>query len=231
MTTALPPFAGFGPDAVAWFEGLERDNSKSYFEATRSQWETQVRDPLMLLLSELTAEFGGTVRMFRQNRDVRFSPDKSPYKSTTYGIIHERPDSAAALYAQVSARGLYVGTGYHELARDQLERFRAAIVSDETGPTLEAVVREIEAAGLTISGEMLKTVPRGYPRDHPRGGLLRYKSFIVGSILPADPVLTSRDAVIEHTVRAWRTAAPLNQWLDTNVGLSALSPEERWGRG
>ncbi|NJO85264.1 MAG: DUF2461 domain-containing protein [Blastochloris sp.] len=101
----------------------------------------------------------------------------------------------------------------------------------ETGPTLEAVVREIEAAGLTISGEMLKTVPRGYPRDHPRGGLLRYKSFIVGSILPADPVLTSRDAVIEHTVRAWRTAAPLNQWLDTNVGLSALSPEERWGRG
>ena len=99
-------FEGFSTDAFAWFAGLERDNSKAYFMASRDVYETQVREPLEELLEELTAEFGGVVKMFRQNRDVRFSPDKSPYKTTTYGILYDVTVPGDGLYAQLSARGL-----------------------------------------------------------------------------------------------------------------------------
>ncbi|NJK35401.1 MAG: DUF2461 domain-containing protein [Oscillatoriales cyanobacterium SM2_2_1] len=78
-------FFGFSNDAVSWFVGLEQDNSKEYFHATRGQWESQVLGPLTAMLEALTGEFGGTVRIFRQNRDVRFSRDKSPYKPPPMG--------------------------------------------------------------------------------------------------------------------------------------------------
>ena len=113
---------GFGPPVFAWFEGIERDNSKEYFHATRDFYEEHVREALEDLLGEL----GGDVKVFRQQRDVRFSPDKSPYKTRTYGI-------AGRLYVALSATGLYTGTGYYQLRRDQLERYREAVATDGSG--------------------------------------------------------------------------------------------------
>lgn len=230
MTVDTARFTGFGADAVAWFRGLEADNSRAYFEATRGQWEAQVRDPLAALLTELSDEFGGVVKLFRQTRDVRFSPDKSPYKTTTYGILYQREGSDAGLYAQMSARGLYAGTGYHQMARDQLERYHLAAADDRTGPELAAVVEVLEAAGLEIGGEALKTAPRGFARDHPRVRLLRHKELVAGRTLPPGKALATRRA-LEHSAETWRAAAPLNAWLDRHVGPSAIPPEVRWGRG
>ena len=87
-------FDGFGSRAVAWFEGLERDNSKAYFAAHRSVFEEQVRGPFQALLDDLSLEFGGEPKVFRQHRDIRFSPDKSPYKTRTYGILHDGSGAA-----------------------------------------------------------------------------------------------------------------------------------------
>lgn len=125
--TASGSFDGFPAAAFEWFEGLERDNSKGYFTATRDVYERAVREALEAMLEELAGEFGGDVRLFRQHRDVRFSRDKSPYKTRTYGLVHE-PGSEAGFYAQVSASGLFAGTGYHDLAPDQLERYRTAVL-------------------------------------------------------------------------------------------------------
>jgi uncharacterized protein (DUF2461 family) len=121
-------FAGFSSDAFAWFAGLERDNSKAYFTATRERYEVDVRGELEAMLDELAGAFGGEVRVFRQQRDLRFSPDKSPYKTRTYGVISGA--GTAGLYAEISARGLYAGTGYHQLMPDQrvaLLRHRALV--------------------------------------------------------------------------------------------------------
>ncbi|HEU0317423.1 MAG TPA: DUF2461 family protein, partial [Solirubrobacteraceae bacterium] len=89
---AATPFDGFPPEAFAWFAGLEADNSKAWFTAHRETYDRAVRGALEALLDDLAGELGGEVRMFRQNRDVRFSADKSPYKTTTYGVIVARPD-------------------------------------------------------------------------------------------------------------------------------------------
>ena len=178
-----PPFQGFGPAVFEWFAGLERDNSKAYFTATRELYETEVRGGLEAMLDELAMTFGGEARVFRQQRDLRFTPDKTPYKTRTYGVIHGAPGPGAGLYAQLSVRGLYAGTGYYRLARDQLERFRAAVADDGAGPALEAAAAAAEDAGLELAGESLRTAPRGYPRDHPRIELLRRKALIAGRAL------------------------------------------------
>jgi uncharacterized protein (TIGR02453 family) len=223
-------FAGFGPPVFEWFEGLERDNSKTYFTATRELYEDEVRGGLEALLDELTEAFGGGVRVFRQQRDLRFTPDKSPYKTRTYGVLHGVPGLGAGLYVDLSARGLYAGSGYYRLQRDQLARFRDAIVDERSGPLLLAVAAATEDAGLELLGESLRGAPRGYPAGHPRIELLRRKALFAGRrALPgADGI--GRDAALAHVTSTWRAAAPLNAWLDEHVGASTLPPEARAGR-
>jgi uncharacterized protein (TIGR02453 family) len=214
-------FDGFGAGAVAWFEGLERDNSRAYFKATRATYDDEVRGPFELLLAELSADFGGDVHVFRQHRDVRFSADKSPYKTRTYGLLHAAGE-ANALYAEISARGVYAAAGYWRMASDQLERYRAAVLADHAGAALVATVRAVEDAGLELAPPALKTAPRGMPRDHPRVALLRYKDLIAGRRLAPGPALATREA-LDHVAATWRSARPLTAWLDEHVGAGAHS--------
>jgi len=220
-------FHGFGPEVFAWFAGLERDNSKAYFNANRERYETEVRGGLQAMLEELGRTFGGEVTLFRQQRDLRFAPAGSPpYKTRTYGLLHGVHGPATALYAQLTAQGLYAGTGYHQLARDQLERFRTAVVDERAGPRLAELVATARAGGLEVVGESLRTAPRGYPRDHPRGELLRHKALVAGRSLSGTAGI-GRDEALEHVASAWRAAEPLNAWLDEHVGASTM--ERRLG--
>ncbi|HYM57397.1 MAG TPA: DUF2461 domain-containing protein [Solirubrobacteraceae bacterium] len=230
-STSALSFEGFPRETFRWFAGLEAENSKVYFTAHRDTYDNAVRGALEAMLEQLADELGGRVRMFRQNRDIRFSADKSPYKTTTYGLIVERPDSLAAVYAQLSARGLFAGTGYHVLAADQLTRFRDAIADDTTGHALETAIATAEAAGVETFGQALKTAPRGYPRDHRRVNLLRHKSLIAGRRLQPGAKGITRDAALEHTRTTWAACVPLNAWLDDHVGASEIPPETRYGRG
>jgi uncharacterized protein (TIGR02453 family) len=226
MTAA---FDGFSREAFAWFAGLERDNSKAYFTATRELYDSDVRGAMVAMLEELSAAFGGEVRVFRQHRDVRFSPDKSPYKTRTYGLLQGAPGAGGGLYAELSSRGLYAGTGYHQLAGEALERFRQAVVDDSAGAALAAKVAAAREAGLEVVGASLRTAPRGYPRDHPRIELLRHKALIAGRRLPGTAGI-GRRAALDHVAGTWRTAAPLNAWLDEHVGPSTRPPHERGRR-
>jgi uncharacterized protein (TIGR02453 family) len=223
-------FHGFAPGVFEWFAGLERENSKAYFTATRDRYETDVRGGLQALLDELSETFGGEVKLFRQQRDLRFAPDRSaPYKTTTYGLLHGVPGRVAGLYAQLSSGGLYAGTGYHQLARDQLERFRAAVADERAGHRLEELGAAARAAGLDVVGERLRTAPRGYARDHPRIALLRHRALIAGRTLPgADGI--GREAALDHVASTWRAAEPLNAWLDEHVGPSTIAALERGAR-
>jgi len=209
-------FAGFGAGAVAWFEALERDNTRTYFHATRATFDDEVRGPFELMLAELSSEFGGEVHVFRQHRDTRFSADKSPYKTRTYGLLHASGEGNA-LYAEIPARGVYAAAGYWRMAGEQLARYRAAVLDDAAGPALLAAIDDVQRAGLELAPPALKTAPRGLPRDHPRVALLRYKDVIAGRRLAPGPALATRQA-LEHVAATWRSARPLTDWLDEHVG-------------
>jgi uncharacterized protein (TIGR02453 family) len=224
----MTKFEGFGPDVPAWFTGLEADNTREYFAERRDFFEESIRGQMEALLTELSEKFGGEVKMFRQNRDIRFSPDKSPYKTNTYGVIYGSAVAAQGLYASISARGLVAGTGYHVMARDQLERYREAVADAEHGPELAKLIAGVRQAGLDVWGESLATAPRGYAKDHERIELLRRKSLSLGATLGADGGI-GRTEGLKFVTKTWRAAAPVTGWLDEQVGVSEL-PVQRAGR-
>lgn len=217
---ATGAFAGFGPGLAPFFTGLAQNNDKPWFEAHKAVWERDVRDPLTALLTAAATAFGGDVRIARPYRDIRFSNDKSPYKLNLFGVVAP-PGSEAGLYAAVSAEGLYVGSGYYGIAPDQIARLTAAAADDESGPALMRIVTGLRDAGYEIEGETLKTVPRGYPKDHPRAALLRCKFLVAGRRLAADdPRLFNADGSL-FALDTWNALAPLRRILDERVGPSA----------
>jgi uncharacterized protein (TIGR02453 family) len=213
-------FRGWPVEALEFYEGLEADNSKTYWQRNRDVYEEMVRGPMEELLEELAPEFGEG-RLFRPYRDIRFSRDKTPYK-THAGAMVGRDG-----YVQLSADGLAAGCGMWEMASDQMERFREAVSADRSGGELAELVTEARAAGLEVMArEVLKTAPRGYPKDHPRIELLRYKGLATWRDWPAGAWLGTRKAK-DRLVEFLRSSAPLAGWLNTHVGPSTLAERRR----
>ncbi len=226
--TTMTTFQGFPLAVRKWFQGLEADNSKAYFSAHREFFEQCIREQMDALLTELASTFGGEVKMFRQNRDVRFSPDKSPYKTNTYGVLYGAEAAPHGLYASVSARGLVAGSGYHAMARDQLERYREHVAHGKHGPELAKRVKDADGAGLDLWGQTLATAPRGYPKEHERIELLRRKSLSLGAVQAFGRGITGANG-LAFVTETWRAAAPVTEWLDQHVGPTQM-PVQRRGR-
>lgn len=224
MNDTTAPFEGFGEDLPLFFEGLEADNSKSYWQDHREVYEAQVRGPMLALLAALEPEFG-TPKVFRPYRDVRFSNDKSPYKTHTAGVVHDR-DGKGSLYVHVDATGMFVAGGYYSMERDQVARFREAVADDGTGPALVRVVTRLRADGWETAGEQLKRAPRGVDPDHPRIDLLRHKGFAMSVQHDLEPWLFGAEAV-DVVAEHWRALAPLNRWLARHVGAAVPQATDR----
>ena len=123
-------FRGWPAEALAFYRGLESDNSKAYWSAHKASYDDDVRRPMAELCAELEHDYG-SFHVFRPNRDVRFSRDKSPYKTAIGAVTEGR--GGEAYYVQLSAEGLFAASGYYRMATDQLERFRAAVDDTRAG--------------------------------------------------------------------------------------------------
>ena len=202
-------FRGWRVEALEFFEGLEADNSKAYWQANKAVYEREVRAPMEELLAELQPDFGDG-KIFRPYRDVRFSADKSPYKTNIAATIGGR-------YLQLTADAFGVGCGRWEMTSEDLERYREAVDEDRTGAELTKLVAAAGKAGLEISGhEVLKTAPRGYPKDHPRIELLRYKGLIAWREWPVGAWLGTNRAK-DRVIAFFEASEPLDAWLTRNV--------------
>ena len=206
-------FDGWPEEALEFYEGLAADNSKAYWTAHKAVYEDAVLRPMTELVEELAAEFG-EAKIFRPYRDVRFSADKSPYKTHIGAVI-------GTGYVQLSAVGLAAGDGMYGMSSSQLDRYRRAVASDPSGPELERLIAGIKRQGVGVSGrDVLKTAPRGYPADHPRIGLLRYKGVVAWNQWPVEPWLETA-AALGKVAGFLRTTRPLSRWLGTHVGPDA----------
>ncbi len=204
-------FRGWPAEALEFYEGLQADNSKTYWTAHKALYDEKVYAPMVALLAELEPEFGAA-KLFRPYRDVRFSADKSPYKTAISATL-ERGG-----YLQLSAEGLGAGAGMYHLAPDQLARYREAVADDASGERLRAVIAAIEKTGVEVVGhDSLKTTPKGYEKDHPRADLLRHKGLIAWRQWPVASWLGTATAK-RRVVEFLRTAQPLGDWLATHVG-------------
>jgi uncharacterized protein (TIGR02453 family) len=208
-------FQGWPEEALDFFDGLEADNSKTYWQEHKHIYDACVLGPMAELLDEIAPRHGET-KIFRPYRDVRFSKDKSPYKTAIGAVV-------GGGYVQLSAAGLAVGSGMHVMAADQLDRYRKAVAADRTGAALETVVSAVRGHGIDVQGhEMLKSAPRGYPPDHPRIDLLRCKGLVAWRQWEVEPWLGSPAA--KTRITEFLTASqPLNDWLAEHVGEAVLA--------
>ncbi|MFV0260265.1 MAG: DUF2461 domain-containing protein [Acidimicrobiales bacterium] len=220
--TDTASFTGIPAAALDFYRRLQQDNTKTFWEAHRSEYDDAVRDPIRLLCAELD-EFG-PFHLFRPHNDMRFAKNRPPYK--TQQAAYGESEGGAGFYLEVSSAGLRAGTGYYAMARDQLERFRAAVDDDATGVEVAALTATVSQPGGVTVGAIseLKTAPRGFPRDHPRIELLRRKGLMVMRDF-GDPSWLHSRRVVSMVRSFWASGADLNGWLDANVGPSTLEPE------
>ncbi len=218
-------FQGFPDEGLVFYEGLEADNSKTYWTQHKADYDQHVRAPLQALLDELAPAFG-PAKVFRPYRDVRFSHDKTPYKTHQGAVVNPDGRGAGGWYVQISADGLRVSGGSWRLESDQVERYRRAVAEPVQGARLQSEVARLVQVGFAIEGERLSRLPAGYDADHERAGLLRHKSLhATKSWEPAD-WLHERSA-LDRVRDAWQQLEPLNAWLADNVGATTKEPRRR----
>ena len=203
-------FKGWTGDFQGYFLGLQMDNSKRYFEAHRRQYEQDVKAPMQALLADLAPEFG-RAKISRPNRDIRFSSDKSPYKTNIYA------DADGGGYVALDAKGLTAAGGRYMVEPEQLARYRVAVAADRSGKELAGIVGALRKKGYEIGGQELKRVPPPYPQDHPRAELLKHKRLIYWRVWPVGPWIATARAR-ERVAGAWRDGAELNAWLAKHMG-------------
>ena len=207
---------GIPLDAVDFFDELAAENTRAWWQANKERWQASVRAPMEAVLAALEDEFG-PAHLFRPNRDVRFSADKSPYKDHQGALATTAP--GMGWYVQVSAAGLVTGGGYYPTGRDQLARLRAGVDAPSSGTALQRVVDDLVAAGFEPRGPQVATRPRGVPADHPRLELMRYTSLVVVRE-HGEPPWLSTPQVVERIRADWRAVRPFVEWLTEHVGAT-----------
>src|SRR4051812_46783931 len=158
MTESTPPFTGFPEAALDFYDDLEVDNTKSFWEAHKDVYAAAVKAPMTALVTALESEFG-PAKVFRPYRDVRFAKDKTPYKTHQGAFVGAGP--ACGWYVEIAARGFRTGAGFYDASAADLAAIRAAMVDEAKGKELQRVLAKLGRAGFEVGGDRLKTAPRG----------------------------------------------------------------------
>ncbi|MGV9826304.1 MULTISPECIES: DUF2461 domain-containing protein [unclassified Gordonia (in: high G+C Gram-positive bacteria)] len=202
-------FEGFPEAALDFYDDLEMDNSKVFWEAHKEVYRNAVAAPMRELTAALADDFG-EAKMFRPYRDVRFSHDKSPYKTHQGAYVAVAP--ATGYYIQIGAAGVRVGAGFYEASAARLAAIRGAIDQNRSGRELERALDDLTSHGWELGGDRLKTAPRGWDTGHPRIELLRHKTLTVMRDYGFDSVIHSSE-LVDRVRSDWTETRPLIDWI------------------
>jgi uncharacterized protein (TIGR02453 family) len=226
----------FETNALRFLSQLKKNNNKPWFEANRADYEGHVREPMRALIEEMNgrfAKFAPEIRgdskrsMFRINRDIRFSNDKSPYKthaacwfnhkSASHKVGGEANEGSAGFYFHLEPGRSFVGGGLWMPPRPSLDKLRDAIAEDHAG--FARMVASLKIFGGLDTERMLKRMPRGYAEDHPAGKWLKYQSFVTGRAVKNTDVTSGKLPAL--LARDFERMLPLVRWLNRALGYKS----------
>lgn len=222
-------FNGFPPSALGFLRELEVNNERDWFEAHKQIYQNDIVAHVPSFVAELgeklkiiapgiqfDARTNGAGSMMRIYRDIRFSQDKTPYKTKVAFVFWEGPLKKmenSAFGFQFGAEGGELMAGQFMFSKELLTAYRQAVLEEARGNELVAILKTISGAGpYGISGERSKRIPTGYDANHPRAELLRYQGLYVHTNAITPEQLTSAD-LIDCCFEHCRVMAPLQQWL------------------
>lgn len=235
----IDDFAGFPPDALRFLRALARHNDREWFEAERGRYDRAVLAPMRALVEEMDArlatfapEIVGSPKrsIFRIHRDIRFSNDKTPYKTHAACLFYHRgvggagaagrTMQAAGFYFQIQPRNSFIGGGVWMPPTPTLKLLRASILDAP-----HALARILQTPSFrrvfgTLDGEgMLVRYPRGVTAETPGADLLRYRSFTAWR--PFDDAELATAALADQLEEAMRALLPLIRWANAALGLKS----------
>jgi uncharacterized protein (TIGR02453 family) len=228
-TRSAPRFRGFDRSAMQFWHELASEMSRDWFTANRPRYEALWRLPMTALIEDVARRLAPVYRplrldppgLLRIHRDLRFSHDRTPYKTHITAVL--RPAGApiahvgnAALYLEIGLDGEYAGVGCYQFNAERLARWRRA-VTGAPGAALLAILGRLRRAGHTVSDQDdYRRMPKGFAPDHPRAALLRKRG--LACAFPAVPAgLLHEPALADWLVHHARAAAPLVIWLQRHV--------------
>lgn len=219
-------FDGFADATGKFFTQLEKNQKREWFQAHKDEFEEGWNRPMKALLTELRETLDGAYphcdldepKVFRIFRDVRFSKDKSPYKTHVGGFIATKVGGKTmelpfALYLHVGKPHSFGAAGHYMMGPPQLTKFRSAVAADATGKELDKILAKLVKKGFTVdSHDAVKRVPKGFDPEHPRAEHLKRKGLTVSFPEMPKGALASR-ALVPWIVTHAKAAAPLVEWL------------------
>jgi uncharacterized protein (TIGR02453 family) len=220
-------FQGFPREAVKFFVSLRKNNNREWFSRHKNQYTTQVMEPAQALVRDL----GDRLKkispaiiaapminrsIFRLNRDTRFSPDKSPYKTHLGLFFWEgvRPRmECPGFYLHLEPPHLMLGMGLYMLPRSALESYRHAVVHPEFGAELADIMAQVtKLKGFTLGGKHYKRYPAEFDTTHPNADLLLHNGLYAGTENPIPEELYSRD-LLDYCMQRYQKLSGLHHWL------------------
>lgn len=215
--------AWFTPDFNAFFKDLARNNNKEWFDANRKRYEAGVKQPFEAFTAEAIkriAKHDKAVRIspkeaiFRINRDIRFSKDKTPYKLETSAIVSPagRKDHATpGIYFVFGPEGVKFYGGAYQPDKDQFVKIRRAILRDPKGFRKVIDAKAFKTMFGSVQGEANKVLPPEFKTAVAKEPLIANRQFYVGAELPSKLVADPRlmDVLMDH----YLAMCPFNRWL------------------
>jgi uncharacterized protein (TIGR02453 family) len=234
----MQPFRGFRPQAFGFLRGLKKNNRREWFEARRDDFVREISDPMKALIEELDVRFAGLApefvgdpkrSMFRIYRDVRFSKDKSPYKThAALWIFHRAPgrgvgkeiDGGAGFYVHLEPTASLVAAGLWMPPRPSLAKVREHFGDDLAGwrraVNAPAVMKRFGGLNDDEDGVLLKRLPRGFDDGHPAASWLRFKSFTMHRAYTDADMLSPKLA--DTAMKDFALLVPMCRWLNRALG-------------
>jgi uncharacterized protein (TIGR02453 family) len=219
----MPAFPGFPESSLKFLKQLRRHNNREWFASNKSTYEQSVKTPLQELVSALAIElhpFAPDVTVdpaksiYRIYRDVRFSPDKSPYKTHVAAIFPVRglpKNSGPGLYFHFSADEVLVAGGVYAPGTSELRSIREYIAGHHSKLTGVLQDRRFRKVFAGLEGEQLKKLPKGFLPGHPAEPYLRYKQFLFGKQFAPELALSKK--LISEILTVYKAGMPLIRFL------------------
>ena len=220
-------FSGFSKETVRFFKGLQRNNSREWFDQNRTLYDKHVMEPakafvlamgtrLRPLVPRIVAVPKINKSIFRINRDTRFSLDKSPYKTNLGIYFWEGPRSrmeSSGFYFHLEPPILMLGGGRYIIPDHLLGRFRRAATDPRLGQELTRIITHIsKLEGFSLGGKHYKRLPAGFDPAHPNAELLLFRGLYAGCEENIPEELFS-ERLIDYCFEKYKLLVPLHRWL------------------